>query len=244
MLGSSHGDYGYVPCNGEYNLCIPSQDLYYSGKLYEKYVDDMPCLQNVILFYSVFSSGFCLEKTSEKFYCLPYFKISYIKPQTKEAFDNIKTENKQYYACLDLLDEETKVPKNYLGENLDKKGHGGGRIGFSNVQERAEKHLKNNQRGDLELKFLRNLIDKIDQNHHRLFIVIAPAHREYKACLPSGDKLFVSLKNMLVSYDKEVEIIDLYNNFDLPDDCWWDYDHLNRKGAQIVTVKIRERIQD
>ena len=37
ILGNSHGEYAYVPRRGEYNLCLPSQDLYYSYALYEKY---------------------------------------------------------------------------------------------------------------------------------------------------------------------------------------------------------------
>ena len=248
VIGSSHGDYAYIPAENEYNFCIPSQDLYYASKIYEKYDNEMPKLQNVVLFYSVFSPGFCLEKTSEKYRCLGYYKVFDIMPQTQDVLDMVKDETRQYDVCLNLLEKETKASKSYRGENEDKKGKMVGRIGVANVEERAEKHLKNNRRGDLELQFLKNLIEKTAQNNHRLFIILAPAHKDYKKLLPDGAELFASLKKLIEECDKNAQsenrhvmLIDLYNHFDLPNDCWWDYDHVNHKGAEVVTSEIRKQ---
>ena len=83
ILGSSHGVYGFLPNNNEFNLCFPSQDLYYALKLYEKYRFKCHNLRTIYLFYSVFSPGFELAESNEKWRCTWY-----------QMFFNIKSQNK------------------------------------------------------------------------------------------------------------------------------------------------------
>src|SRR5271168_5044707 len=76
-VGSSHGDYGFNPvyAPGAFNFCSTSQDLKHSLYLYEFAAKICPSLQYVIIFYSVFSSGFLLEQCSEKIRCAAYKEI-------------------------------------------------------------------------------------------------------------------------------------------------------------------------
>ena len=80
VLGSSHGQYSFIPQKGEYNLCLPSQNLYYSCSLYKKYCSRLKNLKNIVLFHSVFSRSLELVKTNEDFRCYHYKKLFDISP--------------------------------------------------------------------------------------------------------------------------------------------------------------------
>ena len=58
FLGSSNGELGVntnmFEDNKAFNLCISSQDLYYSCELYKKYVKELKNLKNIFVTFSVF----------------------------------------------------------------------------------------------------------------------------------------------------------------------------------------------
>ncbi|MFC3675005.1 hypothetical protein [Ferrovibrio xuzhouensis] len=77
-VGSSHGDFGFNPayCPGAFNLCSRSQDLKYSFHLYQHVARSQPNLEQVVLFYSIFSPGFIWEQVpSENEMCPPLNEI-------------------------------------------------------------------------------------------------------------------------------------------------------------------------
>ena len=129
VLGSSHGQYSYVPQENEYNLCLPSQDLYYSYSLYKKYSRRLKNLQTVVLFYSVFSQGFELIKSRENFRCYGYEQIFGIKPYHRNFSLKLHDEYDVYLPSIQLSAQKLKVPCKYRGENPDKKGKNVKRIG-------------------------------------------------------------------------------------------------------------------
>lgn len=66
ILGSSHAEFGYRPCHdNEINLAFHSGDLYYSYKLFQTVKKSSPNLRNIFLFFSPFSSGFYIQRSSE-----------------------------------------------------------------------------------------------------------------------------------------------------------------------------------
>ena len=75
VLGSSHANYNFLATEKEFNLGLNSQDLYNSYKLYESYSKSTK-LKNIIIFYSVFSEGFILDKTNSKDLAL-FYKLIY-----------------------------------------------------------------------------------------------------------------------------------------------------------------------
>ena len=69
-LGSSHGDHSFNPLYfpNSFNLCCSSQDLNHSFLLYEHIIKNYPNIKNLILYYSIFSSGWnMLKSDSEKY---------------------------------------------------------------------------------------------------------------------------------------------------------------------------------
>ncbi len=119
VLGSSHGHYAFLPKEEtEFNLSIRSQDLYYSYKLYQKYASKLSNLKNIILFYSVFSPGFEIEKTSNRFLCIPYIFIYNI--YSKSIVRNITFLIECIYRSIKFFNYESDIRKNidksYRGE--------------------------------------------------------------------------------------------------------------------------------
>lgn len=121
VLGSSHGQYSYIPDDSEYNIALPSQDLYYNYKIYEKYADKMKNLEEIVLFYSVFSKGFEVEKTSARFICLYYAFLFNIFPKTVKAsiFVLIEYIFRFFQLLLFKYQANFAVEKSYNGAPID-----------------------------------------------------------------------------------------------------------------------------
>lgn len=230
ILGSSHGAYGYRAMETEFNFCLASQDLYYSYKLYELYAKNLPNLKNIILFYSVFSNGFLLDKTSEKERAIAYKKLFNI-PILNNCFF-LKFKSLFFNMSLKKF---KKAPITY---------NNGNEINyvFMNIplNERIKQHYKNNQRENKQNHWIKKLSDLAKENNHNLYIVLSPAKTAYKECLPNSKELFKDLLNLVESIN--VTLIDLYDSNLFIDDDFGDYDHLTQKGAEKLSNYVREKI--
>lgn len=232
VLGSSHGDFGYIAKEDEFNLSLTSQDLYYSYKLYEKYAN-LSQLKNIILFYSVFSNGFILDKTSLKEIALSY-KMFFDIPIVHNCL-YLKLRNLSFpkYLCKVIKTEIIFCNgNNKHTENL-----------FMNTKEitaneRAKAHKKTYNRPDKQIKWLKLLIQLANKNKHRVFIVISPATKEYKSYLVSESNLFTEIKEL-----KHCKIIDLYNSNLFEQEDFGDWDHLNENGAKKLSNYVRNLIE-
>lgn len=241
ILGSSHGQYAYVPKNGEYNLCLPSQDLYYSYALYKKYAGKLKNLKKIILFYSVFSCGYELIKGKEDFRCFHYEQIFGIKPNHRAYIGNLHAKYNRFLSYIQEKAQMLRVAKNYCGQNPDTKGKNVWRIGKIAPQERAKGALKHNRRGYTQDKYIEKLVCLAQKHNVKVDVVLSPTHTEYKRCLPSEEQLFAHLFALLKLYPS-VQLIDFYSRNDFTDDEWWDYDHLNPSGAKKFTQLFEEII--
>ena len=234
ILGCSHGQYSYVPRKGEYNLCLPSQDLYYSYALYKKYAKKLKNLKHIVLFYSVFSCGYELIKTKEDYRCFHYEKLFGIKPNHRKYADLLREKYEHFQSYLSEKGKKLHISQNYRGENPDTKGKNVWRIGKIEPQERALNALKNNKRGSVQDKYVEKLINLAQRHGVKVTIVLSPAHAEYKSVLPLKKKLFSHILEIVSKYP-EVKMLDFYSYNNFTDEYWWDYDHLNPQGAKIFT---------
>ena len=230
VVGSSHGYYGFHPENDEYNLCFASQDLYYACHLYEKNAN-MPLLKNIILFYSVFSRGYVLEKTSEKlrsvlynfFWKIPYYKGTCFNFWKAKNFIKNKVKN---------LKQKVKVPTEYRGECL----YDWFFPSDINVEKRALTHLKLNLMESQNALLLR-MAKLAKEKQHNLVVVIPPCRSDYKLNLLAHKDLFLPLYEL-----KNIKILNFFEDSDFNDKDFGDSDHLNLRGAQKLTLKIRNWI--
>lgn len=241
-LGSSHGQYAFMPKNpSEFNLCSPSQDLYYSYMLYNKYKNQLPKLNTIILFYSIFSAGFCLEKASEKYRCVHFKFLFDINP--KEFFLKLRTNLIAVYYGYFLKNNYKKAKIVEFGKNPDFDGKCVGRqnpIGGGGKR-RAWLHLKQLTRECGQDVWVNKLYQAFCRNdNQQMYIVIPPFHNEYRKALPEFDVLFESLIN--TCKDKNIKIINLFDNKSFIDDDFFDYDHLNLKGSEKFTKMLKDEM--
>lgn len=242
ILGCSHGQYSYIPQQKEYNLCLPSQDLYYSYALYKKYAGQLKNLKHIVLFYSVFSCGYELVKTKEDFRCWHYEQIFKIKPNHRKYLEILHTKYGKFSDYIQERGSKLHVAKNYRGENPDKTGKNVWRIGKIEPQERALGALKHNKRGHMQDKYVEKLINLAQKHGVEVTVILSPAHVEYRKVLPPEEKIFAHIREILSHYPK-IKMPNFYNYDNFADECWWDYDHLNPIGAKKFT-KLYHQIKE
>lgn len=234
IFGSSHGLYGYIAKDDEFNLCLASQDLYYSYKLYKKY-SKIPKLENIVLFFSVFSPGHILCKTIEKekaIYYEKYFNIPY------QYFDKELIIKKFLYYIKPCFIENNIEFNNGNINNywfFEKKK--------DILEKRTKSHLKNNKRKNKQIKYLEKIINLVQANKQNIYIILSPATKDYKNILSEEKEIFRNIKNISKKYNK-LKIIDFYTSDIFNDNDFGDYDHLNTKGAKKLTKIVRKYINN
>lgn len=226
-LGSSHGAYGFYPplfSDTSYNLCSTSQDLYYSSELYNYCTKQLPNLKNIILFYSVFSPGFDLQKTNEKATC-QLFNENFDIPYKYDEFS--KTEIKKVAAS------DIDFENGFFNQRPFMKG--------DNVQERAKTHLRENRREVKQTIFLEKIVEESIKNSYTLTIVTSPVTEEYRENMPDQEELFKDICSLQKKYN--FEIVDFYSDSSFTSDDFGDFDHLNFTGAKKLTNKLKSLLK-
>lgn len=229
-LGSSHGAYSFIPeiiQKNSFNLCSTSQDLYYSYQLYKKVSNSHPQLKTIVLFYSVFSSGFEIEKTNERSICSYFMYLYKIESKFKSNDLILKAKRCKIYRKPQNVFE--KIDNGFLyhkNNTLD---------GFD-VNERVNRHLRENKRKNDQITYLIQLINDCNKNEQRLVIVLPPVRKDYKQLVPSNafDKLFELEKQY------HFKFIDFFNSNLFDNNDFFDCDHVNLNGA----VKLSNHLKD
>lgn len=237
-FGSSHGLYGFHAGAGEFNFCEVSQDLYYSFRLYEKHAGTARRLEKIILFFSVFSAGFELEKTGEKERCV-FYKTIYGLPY----------KNREFMPRDERRGKEKQVRKFLKGATPSGDPAGNCRYDFffapgTDVRARAEAHLQNSRRENDQMLYFKKLCSLARKKGHALFIVIPPARTDYKSFLPSSRIIFYNLFNKLPPPQEGIQVLNFYDDPDFGFGDFGDMDHLNQNGAIKLTQKIKERLHE
>jgi len=227
-LGSSHGAFGFKAQLNEFNFCTASQDLYYSWKLYESLAVELPQLKTVMLFYSVFSPGFELERTGELGRCEYYFSILGIPYKTKEIQEkkgnkNIRTLWEGYAKKHPLL-----LSQDYRGNEVLQKTM------KISLEERVQAHLKHNRRNNGQSRFLEQMKFRAEQCGHRIVVVIPPFRKDYVEKVGAFDEVFSELKNI-----NNLGFLNFYNDETFTAKDFVDMDHLNPVGAEKLSQKLR-----
>jgi hypothetical protein len=233
VLKGSHADYSFIPdyFESSFNLGLTSSDLFNTFAIYKSYSHKFDKLDNIIVFYSVFSSGYSLINTSSRYLTVVYnyfFGTSY---------DNYNLIDSKYEKLIiGKCDEITKVG---LDVEIDYKGYENKTYYMKNIsaKSRVKTHLRENLREPDQLEWLVLLNKEIIKDNRRLTVVIPPARSDYKAKLPSEDVVF---KKIIDAQLENVEIINLYNSQFFLDSDFGDTDHLNDDGAKKMTIKLKE----
>jgi len=95
----------------------------------------------------------------------------------------------------------------------------------------------------LQLEYLLKIIDLCNKNNIRLYLINTPISNEYFSKIPEK---FINHYYSIVKklkFSKNIRILD-YHNYQLPQNCFGDADHLNSNGAKIFSEIIMDEIND
>ena len=236
ILGSSHAYYGYFAEQKEFNLGLPSCDLYHSAMLYKWCTSHCcPNLRTIIIFYDLFSPGFQLEMTREAFRCVAYRELYGIEPRCPNRLSRYDKLLGHAMIKQHLWDCGGDYLKDYRG-NSDFDFDGG-----YSVAERAMKHIKHNRRETSQTKYLEPVIQIARTLNHRIIIVIPPLRSDFRSHLGSED-YYKELKALVENY-QNIKLIDLQCAGEFTWVDFIDCDHLTRRGAEKLASIIRGRME-
>ena len=243
VLGSSHGEFGFDPayCPDSFNMCCQSQDLKHSYFLYEKLLKSTPLLTNVVIFYSVFSGGNVMERSStEKEICpaineLFNLNLEYQDGTLKILSDNIK--GRLDRVALDLGGFNGFMPKSE--DSFMRESYG--------AVARANDHLKLAARDDANLYLIR-IILLAKHVGHKVYVVIPPGRSDYKNAIDAqGVKPFAGLYDIIHNYkfDYKVNVLDCFGAGDFDDSYFGDFDHLipSGEGVKLLSTRLHDLIE-
>lgn len=226
-LGSSHGYYGFnsqIVLNS-FNLCSPSQDLKYAFLLYEKSIRECSKIENLVLFYSIFSPGSEVEKSpSERFVAVAIndrFNLGVDYHDNSLLYLNECAKKFVFDKSIEAL-QKFGYPPNVIESIPDAYG----------AVNRANDHIRFNIKSD-SIGYLYQILGLAYHKKQKVFIVLPPYRSDYKECIEKAGGDRYSGLNIVIekicTYFTPI-VLDFYCNENFIDSDFIDFDHLNPSG--------------
>jgi hypothetical protein len=242
VIGSSHGDYAFDPGRfpGAFNFCCGSQDLKHDAVLYDYCANRAPNLRDVIVFYSVFSTGFLLEKSSEAARCAVYKAL--FAPGFPYASEDINTTFAEVQEALPgyALDMAAAGDAGFIRSDdrfFFPEGYGAAR--------RAADHMKHNARGGADI-YLVKILDMAEQLGHRVTVILPPVRDDYRRELnATTEQLFWSIVELKTHFRYEFGVVNLFDDPEFDWHHFGDFDHLRAggPGPEILTDRLSHALR-
>lgn len=252
VLGSSHGLFGYRPCiTNELNLSFSSQDLYYAYNLLKLSKSKLPNLKTVVLFFSPFSSGFYIQKSSlavgdltasmNLIWKIPRYtggrvtkEELYIEAEAEGFLKHRKSQISENYETYVMdFQHKTSIATEKIKEFQEN-------LYIENELKRTKKHsIYATQDGAMQ--YLSLLLEEAMKSNLFIYIVLPPFMQEYVNALDTEQSICFNLDKYLKGFSN-VQILDFMHDFSFTKDDFIDIDHLNEKGAIKLSSKIRAYI--
>ena len=215
------------------NFGMADQDLYTTHWLFAKYLPHMIKLKKVIYFYGIFTPGHELEKThQEKTMAIHHyiFGVPY-------HVNFLKKWHKAYMHRLKGIQRAT-VTSSYNPPSNNFDTHPANPNGL------ALAHLKNNNRGTNQTRYLEQIYQLCKTHDIKLYVAIAPVRKDYIQAL--GDETDEHLFRELFAFTQK-EHISVFNKMrdtSFTDTEFFDCDHLNYTGASHFTQLLSDFIKN
>ncbi len=254
VLGDSHAFFGINPefmSAKTFNASNISQSLYFDQLLFDKHVDSLPNLKNVVITIGYYSLS-QLENTKEDL----WRKYFYHNQMELDVPIINPLDLKKYSLSLTRrFDKSITLFHDYMYKGTiigcDDKGWGTYYENTNNIPLVEGSRATAKRHEDFLMDFEENLIrlqsiiaycKKIKCN---VYLVDMPVYNGYLKLLnPSKlEKITNSCKD-LASHYKNVTYINLREDIRIEDTDFYDPDHLNHKGAKKYTKIINQIISD
>jgi len=235
-IGSSHGDGSFDPryFPNSFNLCFRSADMEHVSLLYDRVIDSLPSVKNIIFFYPIYFPGWCIQKDIEEgwvsLYLNEIFKLG-VKYQFEQDFYSVR-EN----LLKDKLDDVHYDIENHRGFTPNN-----GQVilpAHYSVQRRVDAHYRFGEMTTYDQMFF-DFVEKVKQRNLTLTVVIPAARSDYV------NAMFNIVEGPYMTFFRKTR--DLYKdtvsffNSELFDDSHFaDTDHMNAlgEGPRILTTEL------
>lgn len=202
----------------------------------------MQNLKNVVIAFSVFSPGYDLQKTKLGGDCVAYkqiFGIDYqsLKVASEKNFFNLEREvDKAVRRKMRIKWALRAITKNPYPKKTSNKN-----FQTEEIKQRAEKHLKNNQREPDQMQHFLELLDETHKNKQKVFVVVTPVMKIFRDYLPPKEQLFKKATDVCAKFSN-VEVLNFYDCEEFLPNMFLDPDHVNKQGAILLTEKILHHV--
>ncbi len=202
----------------------------------EHITENYPKIKNLVLYYSVFSSGHFLERSpTEKFISFALNELFNLNIQYDDEeliFEFEKIRKKLPDITGEFIGTRGFLPNNFKGFFPESYG----------AINRANDHLKYNKTEEANLYLIRTLL-LAKHLKHKVCITVPPVRSDYKKATGlEFNALFRSLIEILNDFHLgyPVELINGFNSELFSDDHFGDYDHLLPlgKGTELLSKLI------
>ncbi len=250
VLGDSHALYGINPAYLDakaFNIANVSQSLYFDELLFEKHIDSLKNLKQLIFTISYFNLS-QKEDTKEDNW-RKYFYSNQMELEVPiVSIFNIKNYSlsltRRFSSSLefikDYFDKGTHV-------KCDKNGWGNIYNVSSDIDlcknglERARMHIDGSLDFERNLARIQSVIDYCKKISCTVYLVDLPVHSCYLSALNMKKlKKITTSCQILESANSNAKYINLRADSRLEDTDFYDADHLNPKGAKKYTKIINE----
>jgi hypothetical protein len=249
VLGSSHAYYAIDPeyfCKSTYNLAFVSQSLYYDIKLADKYLKAMPALKTVIISISDFTFGYEIADSPEYWRSYYYERFFQVSSPNDLTFDIRRVSLIYLYHplnALNLMFKNDKMLVKDIQETGYYKASSSSTISFSSGKERARYHQKlyNFQNVSININLVGDFIADLKNRGITPIIVQLPVYYTYS--IFTKDKQVITSRIIdSICISNKINQFNYTDIFRFDKTCFFDNDHLNVKGAKILSLIINKDV--
>ena len=241
IVGMCQGNQNWISNDDDINFSIGGQDLFHSSEIVTfLYLYRLKNIKNIVLFYNFYERVLVNEYTSHFLSSVSmrfFWKIPYL---LSTSYINFTEYEKMLSLNIPVLE---KISKNFKYDYIPYEREDLSVVTDDFIKRVANFHyemfLKHKQLN--QHIWLQKIINITYAERIRLFIVLSPHNKLYRIHIPDESILFSDLYS-LVNRCSHVKVINLFSAEIFSDNDYYDYEHLNKNGAEKLTHIVREVI--
>ncbi|RII36188.1 hypothetical protein D2A34_02085 [Clostridium chromiireducens] len=220
-----------------FNFALSGQDLYYDYKILkyiiEKRTNDS--LRHVVINLAYYSFGYDLSKSNNKFRVQRYYDI-FKDTHNNPNINEVKLLSKMYLKCENNLKYESYCKELFNGiveKNM-----------YNNVFDEIKKqsNMMYSETIKENINIFERILEMLNYNNIKATIVILPVTKYYQNAYEYKQRdifydILNSFKNKYI-----FEVMDYFQNNDFEDNEFYDFSHLNLRGAKKFTILLNEHL--
>ncbi len=238
VLGSSHARMGFIENEHSINFGIDSQDLYYSYEILKKYINIIPNLKNIVLYYAIFCAGHDLGNSPQSDRCVYYKK--YFDIPYKNNYLALKDRLPELSKSLDkfynhIIKKVSLIPLDIMNSNIKPK----------NSEILENKWIKTWQKLNAlntQNHYLEMILKLAKENNKEVLVICSAYNPRIKNKLKSSNELFSSVFDICSKYSN-ADVLNAFDDESFTEDDFLDIEHMSISGARKMTNKIYERLK-